>query len=239
MRAVCLTCWPKALYGLEAPYGVERPRMTRAPCAGDELCELEGDPRLSDAGRTEDGDEVTPPLVDDSLPRAGEHAELAIAADHGHGRRGAFSDGRGGTKGQPRLHRSVLPLRDDRLRRPVLDGAARSDVRLLADEHGPDRRRRLEARCGVDDVPRDEGLAAFGARVEGNDRLARVHRHAQLESLLLGPVANREGGADCSFGVVTEGDGGAEHAHHCVADELLHLAAVALELAGGRARSTG
>ena len=199
--------------------------------SGHELREFERDPRLPDARRSEHGHEVAPPLVDDAFPDAREHAELAVSADHRYRRRRPLPDGGGGSKGEPGLYRSLLSLRHDRLGRPVLDRSARAHVRLFADEHGPDRRRRLQAGRGVDDVPRDEGLPAFGAGVQGDDRLARVHRDAQLQSLGLGPVAHGECGPNRTLGIVAVGDWRAEHAHHRVADELLDLATMTFELA--------
>ena len=48
---------------------------------------------------------------------------------------------------------------------------------------------------------------------------------------MLGPVADGERGANGPLGIVAVRHRGAEHAHDRVADELLDLAAVALELA--------
>ena len=203
---------------------------TRA-LSGHELREFERDARLPDARRSEHGHEVASPLVDDAIPDAGEHAELAVSADHRYGRRRPLPDGGGGPKGEPGLNRSLLSLRHDRLGGPVLDRPARAHVRLFADEHGPDRRRRLQTGSGVHDVPCDEGLTAVGARIEGDDRLARVHGDAKLKPFVLGPVAHGEGGAHCPLGIVAVCDWGAEHAHHGVADELLDLATMAFELA--------
>ena len=174
---------------------------TRALCC-DELCEFEGDSRLADPGRAEDRDEVTSSLVDDAVPDAGENCKLAIASDHRNGRGRALPDGRRGAESEPRLHGRLLPLCHDRLGRPVLDRAARPDVRLLAYEHRPDRGRGLQSGRGVDDVPRNEGLAALGAGVECDDRLAGVDGDAQLEPFALGPVADGESGAHGPLGVV-------------------------------------
>jgi hypothetical protein len=58
-----------------------------------ELCQLERDSRLADPGRTEDRDEVAPPLVDDARPDSGEHAELAVAPDHRNLPGGTLPDG--------------------------------------------------------------------------------------------------------------------------------------------------
>ena len=66
--------------------------------------------------------------------------------------------------------------------------------------------------------------------LELDDRLARVHGEAELEAVLLGPVANGERRAHRALGIVAVRDGSAEDAHHGVADELLHVPAVALQL---------
>ena len=227
------------LLDLLAERAVRGRRAVRRRTAADDgraLCrhqlgELERDPRLADPGRAEDRDEVAPSLVDDAFPDAREHAELAVAPDHRHLRRRSLADGCGCPKSEPRLYRSLLSLRDDRLGWAVLDRAAGPDVRLLADEHRSDRRRGLKTGRGVDHVPGDEGLPALGAGVQGDDRLARVHGHAQLEPFVLGPVAHGERGANRAFRVVPVRHGGAEDAHDRVANELLDLSAVALELA--------
>ena len=65
-----------------------------------------------------------------------------------------------------------------------------------------------------------------------------VIAHAKLELVLEREVTDRERGAHGSLGVVLVGDGSAEQRHHRVADELLHGAAVTLEL-GAQARVIG
>ncbi len=69
------------------------------------------------------------------------------------------------------------------------------------------------------------------AGIERDDRLARVHRDAELQPFALGPVAHGECSADGALGVVAVRDGRTEHAHDSVSDELLDAAAEALELA--------
>ena len=57
--------------------------------------------------------------------------------------------------------------------------------RRLVDDHGADRRRRLQARGRVDDVAGDDALAALRTRPERDDGLARRHggAHGELETL--------------------------------------------------------
>ena len=205
--------------------------MTRASWAATALCKLERDSRLADSGRAEHRDEVAPALVHDPLPNTGEHCELAISPDHRHLGGGALPDRCRGVNGQPRLDRSLLPLRNDGLRRTVLDRAAGSDVRLLSDEHGPDRGRGLQPRGSVDDVSRDERLTALGARIECDDRLARVDGDTELEPFALRPVADGERSADGALGIVAVRHRRTEDSHDRVPDELLDAAAVTFELA--------
>ena len=170
-------------------------------------------------------------LLDDSLPRAREDGELAVASDHRNRCRGPLPDRGRRTQCEPRLNRRLLTLRHHRRRRAVLDRAAGALVRVRSDEHRSDGRCRLEPGSGVHDVTCDERLPVLGACVERDDRLAGVHGDAQLDALELGPVADCERGADRPFGVVAVRDRRAEDAHHGIADELLHAASVALELA--------
>ena len=195
-----------------------------------DLSELERDSRLPDARRAEHGDEVTPALVDDALPGARQNSELTVTADEGDSRDWPLADPRDRANGEPGLDGRVLALREDRLRGPELDRAAGPYVRLLADEHSADRRGGLQPGRGVDDVPGDKGLAMFGARIEGHQRLARVHRDAELQPFVLGPVPDGERGPHRALGVVAVGDRRAEDAHDGIADELLDAPAVALEL---------
>ena len=112
----------------------------------------------------------------------------------------------------------------------VLDQRSRAAIGLLTDEHRADRSGGLKPCGGVHDVARDHRLALAGACLELDDRLARVHRDPHLEPVLARPVSNGERGANGPLVVVAERPGGAEDAHHRVADELLHHAAEALEL---------
>ena len=132
----------------------------------------------------------------------------------------------------PGDHRLGLPLRGDRLRFAVVDRLPGRPLSLLADEHPVDRRRRLQARPGVDDVAGGHPLAGLRASSEPHERLAGVDADPHLELVALArPVADRERGADSALGVVLVRGRRAEDGHHRIADELLDGAAVALELA--------
>ena len=99
--------------------------------------------------------------------------------------------------------------------------------------------------AGVDDVAGDHPLARARARVERDERLARVDADANLELerrlvlvQLRDGVADRERRAHRALGVVLVRDRRAEDRDDRVADELLDRAAVALELVRAAARGT-
>ncbi len=72
-------------------------------------------------------------------------------------------------------------------------------------------------------------LAGIRPGIERDERLAG-RADAELQILLDGEVADRESRASGSLRVVLVRRRRAEQWHHCVADELLHRAAVPLEL---------
>ena len=95
----------------------------------------------------------------------------------------------------------------------------------------------MEARRGVDDVAGDHAFAFLRARVESDDRLARVDADADVEIerrvglvQFLHGVADGERRPDRTLRVVLVCDGSAEDGHDGIADELLHGAAEALDL---------
>ena len=75
-------------------------------------------------------------------------------------------------------------------------------MRRRADENAVDRRGRLQARRGVDDVARDERLALGRVRVERDQRLTGVDGDADLEAVLDQRVAHRERRTHGALGVV-------------------------------------
>ena len=118
----------------------------------------------------------------------------------------------------------LLPFRDDGIGRLVLDHVPRLEVRLLADDDAVDRRRRLQARRGVDDVAGEHRLSERGPRAERYDRLAGVDGDPDLQVAtreLAGAVADHERGPHRALRVVAVRERRAEDAHHRVADELL------------------
>ena len=130
--------------------------------------------------------------------------------------------------------RDGLALRVDRRRVPVLDRTVGRAPRRLADEHAVHGGRRLEPRSRVHDVAGDHRLPRLRPRREQHEGLAGVDGDPHIEALLDQGVPDREGSAHRALGIVLVGGGCAEDGHHRVADELLDLAAEALEL-GARA----
>ena len=199
--------------------------------------ELLGEPRLPHPGRADDRDEVRAPIGGDPLPGPADDVELVTPADE------RAADGT--ISRQPRLverdpggHRLLFPLRLDVRARRVEDRVLGCAVRLLADEDGPDRRRALEPRGGIDDVARDHRLPERRPRIDDHERLAGIDADANLQiEPLVGLVHRRdrvsdgEGRSDRSLRVVAVGDRSAEHADDRVADELLDHAAEGLDLA--------
>ena len=111
----------------------------------------------------------------------------------------------------------------------VLDDVARRSIGLLADDDRSDRGRRLETCRCVDDIAGHHRLAVIRPRRQLDDRLSRVDCDADLQPVLLGPVADGQRCTHRSLRIVPVRRGRAEHAHHGVSDELLHSPAEALQ----------
>ncbi len=198
--------------------------------SGNELRQLEREARLPDACWPEDGREVRPSFLGHAIPGTREHLELPVPPDHRDGGHRALALGRRRTNRDPRPDRRTLALRQDRLRRAVLDDAAGARKRLFPDEHGADGRGRLESCGSVHDVAGDHGFAVSRTGLELDDRFTGVHGDSDLQSVPLRPVADGERSPHSTLRVVSVGRRRAEDAHHRVADELLHRAAEALQL---------
>ena len=125
---------------------------------------------------------------------------------------------------------SAFPFASTGGRLPVVDRAPRRPVRRLVDEDPVHRRRRLQARSRVDDVARGHALARGRAASSETSASPVVIPIRSSRLVLEREVADRERGANGALGVVLVRVGRAEERHHGVADELLHRAAVALEL---------
>ena len=199
----------------------------------DSALELVDEAALADPGHADERHQLRRTLL--PRPREGprEQLELALAPDQ---RRAALVDVHADPR--PRLarlpdrHRLRLALRLHRLGPVVVDPLPRGAERGFVHEHAVHRRRALQARSGVDDIPCDHPLALGGRRPERDERFARRHGDAHLEAAVLDDrVADREPGPHRPLGIVLVRDRRAEDRHHRVADELLDRAAVPLELA--------
>ena len=167
-----------------------------------------------------------------AFERVAQRVELALPAyERGVGLREVDAVPRARLDRFPHPDRLRLALRLDRLGLAVVDRLTRRAVGRLADEDAVHRRRRLQARGGVDDVARRHTFAFGGAPAERDERLAGVDGDPHLELVLLvRPVADRKRRAEGALRVVLMRDGRAEERHHRVADELLDGAAEPLEL---------
>jgi len=113
----------------------------------------------------------------------------------------------------------------------------RGTIRRLSDEDPVDGRSGLKPRRGVDDITRGHALPEIWPGAQRHERLARVDGdpHLELERWigfveLNDRLANRDRGTNGPLGIVLVRHGRAEERDDGVADELLHRAAVPLEL---------
>ena len=130
-----------------------------------------------------------------------------------------------------------LALHLNRLELLVVEDALRLAVCLHRAGDPVHRCCSLQAGCRVDDVARDHPLALFGTRPERHDGLARIDAdpHLQRERRILivqlpDRLQDPEPGTDGTLRVVLVRHWGAEDRHDRVSDELLHGAAVTLDL---------
>jgi hypothetical protein len=173
------------------------------------------------------------PLVGYLFEKLSNRADLLLTPDELRPGKLADVD----TEARPGLHRCPgrdglgLPFGVNELRFAVIDHVARRALRLLADEDSVHRSGSLKAGRRVDDVAGDQCLPGLGLGVERDQRLAGVDRDSHLEPVLFRrPLADCKRRADGPLGIVLVCPRGAEDRHHRVPDELLHGAAVALEL---------
>ena len=125
---------------------------------------------------------------------------------------------------------AVLALRLDASRLAELERAAHERRRALADQDLARRRRLLEPSCDVDGVAGDERAAL--ARPADDDLAgvdADAQRRARRRRASAGDGAS-QARVQRALGVILERGGRAERRHHCIAGELLHRPARALDL---------
>ena len=137
----------------------------------------------------------------------------------------------------PQRERLGFALHVDRLQPFVVEHALGLPVGLLGDGDPAHRGDSLEPRGGVDHVAGNDPLALLRAAAERHHRLARVDPDPDLQRqarVVLVQFRDRlqdaQRGPDRTLGVVLVRKRSSEHGHDRVADELLHRAAVALDL---------
>ena len=153
----------------ERAVGAARPVRRRAaakdtcPLVCDELGELEGDPRLSDPGRPEHGDEWPRPSSVTRSQTPVSTPSSRSRPDHAEPARRALADAGIGRTREPGATGALLPFASTGWAGRYSITSRVADVRLLTDDDRSGRRRRLETRRGVDDVPGDHRLAVSRA----------------------------------------------------------------------------
>ena len=199
--------------------------------------ELEDKPALAHPRLAHDRHELHRVIAKGTLEQTLQQRLLHLAADHWNGMAAKVrAETRTGSDSTPNRERPALPFHAHRLEGLVVEDIACSEIGRLPDRDSPRRRNGLEPSSGVDDVAGHHPLALGRTGAEGDDDLARVDPdpHRELKPLLQVQLVNRlqdpQAGADGPLGVVLMDDGGTEDRHHRVADELLHRAAVALDL---------
>ncbi len=197
----------------------------------DVLEELPRQPRLADAGRTDDRHQAQAGLAPGREEQVLQETQLVIPTDERRleALRPVPSPDLGhDAQRPPRRDRRRLALEGllaDRLER---DGPAGGSLGRLTDQDRSRRCHRLEARRRVDEIPRDHPL------VDG------AHRHGRLAGQDPGPGLNvrtedadrihqLQPGPDRPLGVVLVGGRRAPHRHDRVADELLDRPAVSAD----------
>src|SRR6266508_4548551 len=199
--------------------------------------ELVHEPRLPDARRAEDREEMAGVLVDGPPESLLKEGELALSADERRveppSERGRAGDD---SEQAPRVDRLRLSLQGQRLDRLGEYGIPYESVRRVADQDLAGARRRREPLRQGDRVPGGKGLPL--GRIAGDD-LAGVDSRAdgELDPVLAAQLfvqaperlAQLRGRPDCAQSVVFVHDRDPEDGHHGVADELLDGATVALE----------
>ncbi len=204
--------------------------------------ELLREPGLAHARGAEQGDQVAGPLGRAALPRVEQQPQLPLAADElpvqPPGRR--LVAHRQQPVGGDRL---LLAAQRERLHPLHVGGAAHEPRGRLAEQDLVRLRCLLQAGGDVDRVPGRQPLLGAGDDLPGVDPGAQAERDAVVAlELLVQPGergADSGGRAQRAQRVVLVRDRDAEHRHHRVPDELLHRAAVALDLGPDRLEVAG
>jgi hypothetical protein len=198
----------------------------------DDPMQLVHETTLAEPGHADERDELRRPRGADPAERVAEDTQLLLASDELGASlvRDVDSGARAHVRRLPHPDRLRLALGLDRLGDLVVDRTSRRAVRRLVHDHAVHGSRALQARRRVDDVAGCHPLAGVRSCVERHEHLPGSDPDPQLERLLQGEVADRERRADGALGVVLVRRRSAEQGHDGIADELLHRAAVPLEL---------
>jgi len=199
----------------------------------DHLPELVYESALADPGHAHERDELRRTLLARAGQSAGQQVQLAAAA-HERGPGLPEVDAEAGARllRLPDGDRIGLAFGGHRLRLPEANHLSRRALGRLVHEQAVHGSRALQARRGIDHVPRDHALTLGRSRVEGDQRLAGRNCDAHLQlAVLHDRVPNRQAGANRTLGVVFVRHRSSEDRHHRVADELLNRATSPLELA--------
>jgi hypothetical protein len=112
----------------------------------------------------------------------------------------------------------------------VIDDLTRRAIRRFADEDAVHRRRRLQPRRRVHDIPRRHPFARLRPRTEIDQRLTSVHRDPHLHALLLTrPVTDCQRRPHGPLRIVLVRHRRTEQRHHRIADELFYRPAETLQ----------
>ncbi len=201
--------------------------------------ELGDQPALAHPRLADDRDQLHRALLRRPLKRPDQKRLLQLATDERRFELAADVATEAGASRPrpPKRQRLRLPLHRHRLKRLVLEHAARRPVGLLPDRHPVHRRRTLDSSGRIDDVTGDHPFALLRAGGQRHHRLARVdpHPHLQVEIgiglvQLLDRLQNPQPSPHRPLGVVLMRHRSPAHGHHRITDELFHRAAVALDL---------
>jgi hypothetical protein len=200
---------------------------------GDEHGELVTEPRLPNARRPENGDQVRSALGQTPRPDRLDELELVRTPDECTLDKRPVRRRDQGLDRQPRLDRLGLSLHVERSHGLVPNRVPRRPVCLVTDEQSSWGRGGLETRRRVHYVACRQHVSARG--IHGNDRVAGVHRSArgEVERLfpvqLVDPFEHTKTRTNRALGVLAVRNRSAEYAHHGIADEFLDHTAVALD----------
>ena len=165
------------------------------------------------------------PLVAGARHDVCQQHELALAADQGVV--GAARRDLALADHVPERDRFRLSLRREGLALLRVEVIPDGDPRELADHDATGGRGRLHATRRVYDIAGDR-LADLRAGAHRDHGLTGVHRHTdRVPALGSGQQLQRR--SHRALGIVLVRDRGAEHAHRCVADELIEVPAEALD----------